>query len=99
MAARSGIRRHLERQESTMKGTDVIKNALESTQSLLEMYLADLSDADLRHRPVPKANTIAWQLGHLVEAEIGLGGAVPGAKYPDVPANMEMAKDGSDPPG
>ena len=51
--------------------------------------LADLSDADLLVRPVPGANHIAWQLGHLVNSEIHMVGAVlPGAKYPQLPAGF-----------
>jgi hypothetical protein len=82
-----------------MQAKDAIKTALQSSQNLLEMYVADLSDADLQHRPVPKANTIAWQLAHLVEAEAMLGSQIPGAKYPEMPARMKMPKDGSNPPG
>ena len=33
------------------------------------LLLADLSDADLFVRPVPGANHIAWQLGHLIIQE------------------------------
>ena len=35
----------------------------------MEKYLADLSDADMLVRPVPNANHIAWQLGHLIASE------------------------------
>src|SRR5581483_4593261 len=82
-----------------MQAKDVIKTALQSTQQLLEWYVSDLSDADLKQRPVPRANTHAWQLAHLVEAETLLGSQLPGVKYPALPATMKMPKDGSDPPG
>lgn len=51
--------------------------------------LADLSDADLLVRPVPGANHIAWQLGHLITSEIHMVSVVvPGAKYPELPAGF-----------
>ena len=69
-----------------MNAKDAIRTALTSTQNLLSLYVSDLSDADLLVRPVPKANHIAWQLGHLVSAEIQLLGQLPGAAYPELPA-------------
>jgi hypothetical protein len=69
-----------------MNAKDAIRSALQSTQSILTTYLADLSDADLLVRPVPNANHIAWQLGHLIESEGMMGSAIPGAKYPALPA-------------
>ncbi|MBX3451975.1 MAG: DinB family protein [Planctomycetaceae bacterium] len=36
---------------------------------LVESYLTDLSDEDLLIRPVPGANHLAWQLGHLISSE------------------------------
>jgi uncharacterized damage-inducible protein DinB len=68
-----------------MTAKDVMKNALTSTQHMLGMFLADLSDADLLVRPVPNANHIAWQLGHLLKSEnqfIGQAGGTP-PKLPD----------------
>jgi hypothetical protein len=52
-----------------MNARDAIKTALTGTLGTLEWYLSDLSDADLLVRPVPGANHIAWQLGHLIDAE------------------------------
>lgn len=70
-----------------MNASQVIAGALKSTQDLLAWYLSDLSDADLLVRAVPEANHIAWQLGHLIEAEGQIGSVIPGAKYPDLPAD------------
>src|SRR5207249_4210862 len=47
------------------------------------------SDADLLVRPVPGANHIAWQLGHLIASERGLAKQVPGTSYPPFPAGFE----------
>jgi hypothetical protein len=71
-----------------MNAKDAIQTALTSTQSMLGMYLGDLSDADLVVRPVPNANHIAWQLGHLISSEQKLAAQVPGAAYPELPAGF-----------
>jgi hypothetical protein len=81
---------------------DAIRYALTSTQNMLSMYVSDLSDADLLIRPAPTANHIAWQLGHLIAAESGMGRMVPGAKYPELPAGFaeqhDKATSAKDPP-
>jgi len=52
---------------------------LSSSELLVNGYLADLESSDLLVRPVPGANHIAWQLGHLIAAERSLvERAVPG---------------------
>jgi hypothetical protein len=66
---------------------DAIETALTSTQGMLNMYLSDLGDADLVVRPVPAANHIAWQLGHLITSECELGRAI-GGTYPELPAGF-----------
>jgi hypothetical protein len=71
-----------------MNAKDAIRYALTSTQNVLNMYLSDLSDADLVVRPVPAANHIAWQLGHLITSEKGMGQQLRGAKYPELPAGF-----------
>lgn len=69
-----------------MTGIDAIRAALESTKSLLGMYLSDLSDADLLVRPTPSANHTAWQLGHLITADKFLiAGELPDASFPELP--------------
>jgi hypothetical protein len=73
-----------------MNGKDAIKTALRSTAHLLNWYLSDLSDADLLVRPVPGANHIAWQLGHLITAEASMTGKnVPGVALPELPAGFQ----------
>ena len=57
--------------------------------SLLDMYLSDLSDADLLVRPVPGANHIAWQLGHMIVGEPFLvRSELPDTPFPDLPAGF-----------
>src|SRR5438874_1996609 len=87
-----------------MNGRDVIRASLESTRWLLPMYLEDLSDADLLVRPVPGANHIAWQLGHLTHSEVLMvKEQLPEAPYPKFPAGFaethaagNAGKDGPD---
>jgi DinB superfamily len=81
-----------------MHGTQAIQTALKSTAGIPGMYLSDLSDADLLVRPVPSANHIAWQLGHLIEAEAHLTKMIlPDAKYPELPKGFgdQHNKEGS----
>jgi hypothetical protein len=77
-----------------LNAKDAIKTSLTSTQHLLGQYLADFSDDDLLVRPVPAANHTAWQLGHLIASETMLGGMVPGATYPELPASLKSQMDG-----
>src|SRR5437773_2151515 len=71
-----------------MNAKEAIRVALTSTQHMLNWFLGDLSDADLLVRPVPGANHIAWQVGHLILAEQKFGKYLPGANYPELPAGF-----------
>jgi len=69
-----------------MNAKDAIKFSLESNQNMIAMYVSDLSDADLLVRPTPGSNHIAWQLGHLIIAEVNFFlPKVPGAKPAALP--------------
>ena len=80
-----------------------IKHELNLPTFAVQTYLQDLSDEDLMRRPVPNANHIAWQLGHLIDAEHNLNNMVCPDSMPDLPAgfseqhNKEAAA--SDDPG
>ena len=77
-----------------MDAKDAIGSALGSAQHMLEWYLSDLSDADLLVRPVPAANHIAWQLGHLINSEPHLiRMELPDAAYPALPAGFAEQHD------
>jgi hypothetical protein len=72
-----------------MTGKQAIASSLKSTGGMLAMYLGDLSDADLLVRPVPGANHIAWQIGHLIQGEPWLiRQAAPDAAFPELPAGF-----------
>src|SRR3954470_20705066 len=77
-------------QEGMINAKEAVKTSLTSTQGLMGWYLGDLSDADLLVRPVPGANHIAWQLGHLTASEVDLvRSQVPAAAYPELPAGFK----------
>lgn len=72
-----------------MQGKDAIKTALNATKDLFNWYVSDLSDADLLVRPVPSANHTAWQMGHLIAAEVFLvREQLPTVPYADLPAGF-----------
>lgn len=52
-----------------MNTHDAIRALLATSHLVLTRYLSDLADEDLLVRPVPGANHIAWQLGHLITSE------------------------------
>ena len=72
-----------------MKASEAITHTLGSTQKIMAWFLGDLSDGDLLVRPVPNANHIAWQLGHVIISEIDMGKALPGEVYPELPAGFK----------
>jgi hypothetical protein len=66
-----------------MNAPDALRFPIESGANIAKNYVADLSDADLLHRPAPKANHINWQIGHLIAAEHKmLSDAIPGSMPP-----------------
>ena len=67
---------------------DPIRVLFGGTDFVFKKYLEDLSDADLLLRPVPEANHIAWQIGHLIAAEQHLLTMLPGCKPIDLPAGF-----------
>jgi uncharacterized damage-inducible protein DinB len=71
-----------------MNAKEAIRLALTSTQNMVPRFLTDLSDDDILVRPVPNANHIAWQLGHVISSECRLGKQLPGAEYPELPAGF-----------
>lgn len=72
-----------------MTARDAILHTLGMSHMVLTTYLSDLSDADLMRRPAPGANHIAWQLGHLISAERGMGEGVCPGSYPPLPAGFD----------
>ena len=71
-----------------MNFKDSIRSSLRVSDFLVQGYLADITPDEMLVRPVPEANHIAWQLGHLIKSEHQLmEGAYPG-KMPPLPAGF-----------
>jgi len=69
---------------------DAIRQTMELCHEVLTAYLGDLSDAELLIRPVPTANHIAWQLGHLIVSERQMLTAL-GQLVPELPPGFAAA--------
>jgi uncharacterized damage-inducible protein DinB len=52
-----------------MTAKDVIRTTLNHSDRILKSYVGDLSDDDIKLRPIDGMNSIAWQLGHLISSE------------------------------
>lgn len=72
-----------------MHARDAIRNAIQSAQMIVTAYLEDLSDADILVRPVPGANHIAWQMGHLIKSEHDMVEMACPGSMPALPAGFE----------
>lgn len=71
-----------------MNALGVLRNDLATADMIATSYLNDLSDDELLARPVPAANHIAWQLGHLIVSENAMiGDSCPGS-MPALPAGF-----------
>jgi uncharacterized damage-inducible protein DinB len=70
-----------------MTTKDAIRNTIDTCHGVLTAYVGDMTDADLLVRPVPEANHIAWQLGHLVAAEHEMMTEL-GHQMPQLPAGF-----------
>ena len=87
-----------------MTGTEAIKTALESTKTMLAWYVGDFTDAEMLDRPVAGANHAAWQIGHVIVADVFLiKEELPDTAYPELPAGFAELHDNkqaqSDGPG
>jgi uncharacterized damage-inducible protein DinB len=71
-----------------MTAKDAIKFVFNGNFHILNQYLTDLTDAELLIRPVPGANHVAWQLGHLIASEIMLLANIPGGSPLELPAGF-----------
>lgn len=72
-----------------MNTRDAIRNSMDTAMQIAQGYLEDLSDAELLVRPVPGANHIAWQLGHLIQSENEMVSAVSPGSMPALPKGFE----------
>jgi hypothetical protein len=72
---------------------DVIRNALGMSDFILKSYVKDLSDSELRLRPVEGMHPIALQLGHLIVAERMFNEWVKPGMAPPLPDGFAEAHD------
>lgn len=66
----------------------LILSNLSQSDFVVSSYLADLSPDELLERPVPGANHIAWQLGHLISSERHLVNQAVPDRMPPLPAGF-----------
>ncbi len=85
-----------------MDARDVMRASIGRAKMITDMLLGDLSDADLLARPVPSANHVAWQLGHIIVSLNYFGETIKPGSMPALPAQFaeQHAKEtaGSDKP-
>ncbi|MDB5337235.1 MAG: DinB superfamily protein [Planctomycetaceae bacterium] len=72
-----------------MDSRGAIRASWQSADMISNMYLGDLTDAELLVRPVPGINHIAWQLGHLIQSTYGIMEGVCPGSMPTLPAGFK----------
>ncbi|MEZ6126237.1 MAG: DinB family protein [Planctomycetaceae bacterium] len=68
-----------------MKSNSAIQLNIDMAQMCCNMYLDDLTDADLMLRPHSGCNHINWQIGHLITSDHELVSAVCPGTMPPLP--------------
>ena len=72
----------------TMKPTDAIKISIDTADMITRMYLDDLTEEEMMHRPAEGCNHIKWQMGHLISSDhIMVNGCCDGV-MPSLPAGF-----------
>ncbi len=71
-----------------MDARDVMRASIGRAKMITDMLLGDLSDADLLARPVPSANHVAWQLGHVIVSLNYFGETIKPGSMPALPAQF-----------
>ena len=72
-----------------MNVRDAIKLSIDTGNMVSMMYLEDMSDKELMHRPCPGCNHINWQVGHLIASENHMGNTMNPGSMPALPAGFE----------
>jgi hypothetical protein len=73
-----------------MDAKDVLRNDVQLCFQIATPYLSELTDDDLFVRPVPGANHLAWQLGHLITSSRNMLQGL-GQPAPELPAGFAEA--------
>jgi hypothetical protein len=72
-----------------MNTKQALKAGIDGGSFVVMAYLEDLKDAELLVRPIPGTNHIAWQLGHLIQAEHGMLEGVSPGSMPKLPSGFK----------
>lgn len=71
-----------------MDSREAVRINLATADFVMRTYLEDFTDEELMTRPAPAANTLAWQLGHLIVNEHQFVDAIAPGKAPRLPAGF-----------
>ena len=71
-----------------MDAKDAIRSVANVSGMVLKTYISDLEDADLMRRPGEGCNHLAWQLGHLISAEVHLLDQVAAGHHVELPSGF-----------
>lgn len=71
-----------------MTPIELMADNLQRNLGVLQMTLADFSDAEMLVRPCPGANHAMWQLGHLLVSEARMVGACQPERAPELSAEL-----------
>jgi uncharacterized damage-inducible protein DinB len=70
---------------------DAIRNTLDMSDMIVDAYTQDLTDDEIKIRAVEGMNSIAWQLGHLIESERKMVDIVAPGACPALPEGFAEA--------
>jgi DinB family protein len=71
-----------------MSQNQLLVESLKGNIGMLKMTVADMTDDELRQRPVPAANNGLWQLGHLIASEAWMVNNCAGKTVIELPAGF-----------
>ncbi|ADV60830.1 hypothetical protein Isop_0233 [Isosphaera pallida ATCC 43644] len=74
---------------TAMTAHDVLFHSMRMAERIVEAYLGDLGDEELRIPPAPGLNSIAHQLTHLILTESRIVNAIRPGTSPDLPEGFE----------
>jgi uncharacterized damage-inducible protein DinB len=70
---------------------DAIRASANLSSHVLKTYVGDLEDSELMQRPSEGSNHLAWQLGHLISAEVQLLQSIRPGYEVELPAGFSEA--------
>lgn len=74
-----------------MSAKDIIRGTLALSDRIVQKYIEDLSDDDLKVIPIEGMHPIAWQIGHLLVSEHQLVEAIRAGSSPELPEGFADA--------